>query len=111
MPVPLLTSIDCTDQVHLVIGDNGIAAKRVNRSLEAGATCILISPIALENLHFELRELIKTLKLEFQCKEFYEEALTTLGREQVNHVVDMVFVTLSPLDERGTCKNDQIANI
>ena len=109
--VPLLTSVDCTDVVHLVIGDNGIAAKRVNRSLEAGATCILMSPAAFGDLHIELRDLIKSGKLEFQCKEFYDDALTCLGREEINNVVDMVFVTLSPLDERGISQQlDQQTN-
>ena len=80
--MPLLTSVDCTQHVHLIVGDNGIAAKRATRSLEAGAMCIVISPTEVDELPFDLKGL--------------------LGREEVDRVVDMVFVTLSPVDKKGT---------
>ena len=101
MPVPLLTSVDCTNQVHLVIGDNGIAAKRVTRSLEAGALCVLISPLNAEELHFDLKNLVQRNLVKHVQQEFQEKDLQTHGREEVDHVVDVVFVTLSPVDNRG----------
>ena len=102
MPVPLLTSVDCTQHVHLIIGDNGIAAKRAMRSLEAGATCILVSPTKFEELPFDLTSLVEKERIRYIQREFEESDLTSLGREEVDRVVDMVFVTLSPLDKKGT---------
>lgn len=101
MPVPLLTSVDCTNQVHLVIGDNGIASKRVTRSLEAGAACVLISPLNISELHFELKNLVEKRSVKHIQREFQEGDLRTLGRAEVDNVVDMVFITLSPLDKRS----------
>jgi uroporphyrin-III C-methyltransferase len=102
MPVPLLTSVDCTSQIHLIIGDNGIAAKRVVRSLEAGASCILISPVEKEELHFDLKEFTERNRIKYVPRDFREEDLRTFGREEVDGIVDMVFVTLSPLDKHGS---------
>jgi len=102
MPVPLLTSVDCTSQIHLIIGNNGIAAKRVARSLEAGASCILISPVEKEELHFDLKEFIEKNRIEHVPRDFREEDLRTFGREEVDGIVDIVFVTLSPLHKHGS---------
>jgi uroporphyrin-III C-methyltransferase len=102
MSVPLLTSVDCTGHVHLVVGDNGIAAKRVARSLEAGAVCTLLSPTLPEELHFDLQRFIENKKLLHVPRDFEEDDLKTLGRPEVEQVVDMVFVTLSPTDKRGS---------
>jgi uroporphyrin-III C-methyltransferase len=102
MPVPLLTSVDCSQQVHLIVGDNGIAAKRVTRSLEAGATCVLITPTDVERLHFDLKNLIERKAMTHARREFQEDDLMTFGRKEVDGVVDMVFVTLSPQDDKGT---------
>ena len=99
--MPLLTSVDCTSQVHLIVGDNGIASKRVARSLEAGAQCILISPLGIDELHFELKILIERNDLKHIQRDFEGEDLRTHGRAEVDNIVDMVFVTLSPLDKRG----------
>ena len=101
MPVPLLTSADCTHHVHLIVGDNGIAAKRATRSLEAGATCFLLSPKNVQELDFNLKDLIENAKITHVPRQFQEEDLKTFGRMEVDCVVDMVFVTLSPLDKQG----------
>src|SRR5947207_1414661 len=101
MPVPLLTSADCTHHVHLVIRDNGIAAKRAARSLDAGATCILLSPNDIEEIHFDLKNLIDQGRIKHIQREFQEKDLKTFGHTEVDGIVDMVFVTLSPLDKRG----------
>jgi uroporphyrin-III C-methyltransferase len=102
MSVPLLTSVDCTEHVHLVIGDNSIAAKRVARSLEAGALCILVSPNLPEELHFDLQRFTENKTVSHIQRDFEAKDLKTLGRPEVDRVVDMVFVTLSPTDKRGS---------
>jgi uroporphyrin-III C-methyltransferase len=101
MSVPLLTSVDCTGHVHLIIGHNGIAAKRVARSLEAGALCILVSPTLPEELHFDLQRFIENKALSHIQRDFEGQDLKTFGRPEVDRVVDMVFVTLSPTDKTG----------
>ena len=101
MPVPLLTSVDCTQHVHLLIGDNGIAVKRATGSYEGGATCILLSPNDIDELHFDLKNLIEKGRINHVQWEFQEDDLKTFGRMEVDGIVDMVFVTLSPLDKRG----------
>ena len=101
MSVPLLTSIDCTHHVHLIIGDNNIAAKRVTRSLEAGASCVLITPTIAEELHFDLKIAVEKGEVKYVQREFEEGDLRVFGREEVDGVVDMVFITLSPLDKRS----------
>lgn len=108
MAVPLLASVDCTRHVHLIIGDNGIAAKRATRSLEAGATCTLVSPTKVEELPFDLRALVEKESIRHVQREFEETDLTSLGREDVDRVVDMVFVTLSPLDKTGTISEARV---
>lgn len=100
--MPLLTSVDCTQHVHLIVGDNGIAAKRATRSLEAGATCIVISPTEVDELPFDLKGLVEKQRIRYLQRDFDEADLTSLGREEVDRVVDMVFVTLSPVDKKGT---------
>jgi siroheme synthase (precorrin-2 oxidase/ferrochelatase) len=101
MPIPLLTSVDCTHHVHLIIGDNGIAAKRVTRSIEAGADCVLITPTTSEELHFDLRATVDNGIMEHVQREFEEGDLRRFGRTEVDGIIDMVFVTLSPLDKTG----------
>jgi uroporphyrin-III C-methyltransferase len=101
MSVPLLTSVDCTSHVHLIIGDSSIAAKRVSRSVEAGASCVLITSTVPGDLHFDLRDAVEGGMVKYVQREFEEDDLKTFGREEVDGVVDMVFVTLSPLDKRG----------
>jgi len=101
MPVPLLTSVDCTNQIHLIIGDNGIAAKRIVRSLDAGASCILMSPIEKDELHIDLKDFVERNRIKHVQRDFREEDLRRFGREEVDWIVDMVFVTLSPLDKEG----------
>jgi len=113
-PIPLLTSVNSLGHVHLVVGDNnGIAAKRARKSLESGASCILFSPTDVEQLHFELRALIDDKRIVHVQREFEENDLCVFGRQEVDRVVDMVFVTLPPHDIRTTwiaslCKRRRI---
>lgn len=92
-PVPLMTAWNTESQIHLIIGANPLAAARCTKSLEAGATPILIAP-EIADLHFTLSEYISKGSVQWLLREFQDSDLTSLGREEVDRVVDMVFVTL-----------------
>ncbi|KAF2839099.1 hypothetical protein M501DRAFT_1011033 [Patellaria atrata CBS 101060] len=93
MAPALLTAVDSSSHVHLIIGSNPLAGARCSRSLGVGARAILLAPEdAL--LHYGLTKRIDTGEVEWLKREFRDEDLTTLGREEINHVVDAVFVTL-----------------
>lgn len=89
----LLTAVNCTVQVHLVVGSNLLAGARCSRSLEVGAKVILIAP-ETEALPQGVRKRVDDGEVQWIRREFCAEDLTTLGREEVDHVVDLVFVTL-----------------
>lgn len=96
-PAPLLTSIDCVGQVHLVVGGNSLAAARIAKALDSGAIVKLISPPRDEEeggLPSTLLKRVQDGQVEWIRREFVKEDLTTLGREEVDRVVDRVFVTL-----------------
>ncbi|KAK4247004.1 tetrapyrrole methylase [Corynascus novoguineensis] len=107
----LLTAQHCTGHVHLILGANPLAAARASSSLAAGAKPILISPLPssspspdhkqqeqeqLPQLHYSLTTLIAAGTLIHLPRAFTPSDLFTLGREDVNRVVDAVFIT-SPL--------------
>ncbi|PLB41826.1 putative siroheme synthase [Aspergillus candidus] len=92
-PAPLLTATNVVSQTHLIIGATPLAAVRVAKSLEAGAHPILIAP-ATDRLQPTLAERIDNGSVRWFQRDFDDSDLTTLGREEVDHVVDMVFVTL-----------------
>ncbi|PNS15959.1 hypothetical protein CAC42_4360 [Sphaceloma murrayae] len=90
----LLTAVDSTNHVHLIIGANPLAGARCNRSLQVGATPRLIAP-SDANLHYGLAKSVEDGKVEWIKRAFQDSDLTTLGREEVDYVVDAVFVTSS----------------
>ncbi|EAU30890.1 conserved hypothetical protein [Aspergillus terreus NIH2624] len=90
---PLLAAINAESQVHLIIGANQLAAARCTKSLEVGAKPIIIAPETAD-VPYALAERIDDGSAQWIRREFRDEDLTTLGREEVDHVVDMVFVTL-----------------
>lgn len=92
-PAPLLTAVYAESQVHLIIGGNPLAAARCAKSLEAGAKPVIIAPDT-GDLHFSLSERIENGSVQWVGREFQDDDLKTLGREEVDHVVDTVFVTL-----------------
>ena len=92
MPAPLLTSLDSEGHIHLIIGLNPLANARCAKSLEAGAKPKVISS-ADNQIHYLLAKRIEDGQVEWLKKDFEEADLTNLGREEVNHVVDAVFVT------------------
>jgi hypothetical protein len=95
MPPALLTAVDSTRHVHLVIGSNPLAGARCTKSLEVGAVVKLIAP-ADATLHYGLMKRIDEKEVEWIKRDFQDEDLEMLGREEVDHVVDAVFVTLGP---------------
>jgi uroporphyrin-III C-methyltransferase len=95
--VSLLTSIDSTGHIHLIIGSNPLAAARCAKSLEVGAKPLLIAPEPAE-LHYALQKRIDNGEVEWLKKPFEDDDVLRLGREEINRVVDVVFVTTGPRD-------------
>ena len=92
MHAPLLTAQDCDGHVHLVIGSGPLAAARCSKSLDVGATPIVVSP-ATSDVHYTLAKKIESNLIRHLGRDFEDRDLTTLGRDEVDHVVDAVFVT------------------
>ena len=93
MPAPLLTAQDATGHVHLVIGSNPLANARCSKSLEVGATVVVLAQSQAE-VHYALQKKVNEGKIDLKCRAFEDSDLTTLGREEVDRVVDSVFVTI-----------------
>lgn len=92
MPTPLLTALDCEGHVHLIIGSNPLASARCAKSIEVGAKPKIIAP-AEADVHYVLAKRIEDEQVEW-IKEGFEDAyLSTLGRDEMENVVDAVFVT------------------
>ncbi|KAG7291914.1 hypothetical protein NEMBOFW57_001939 [Staphylotrichum longicolle] len=97
----LLTAQHCAGHVHLILGANPLAAARASSSLAAGAKPILISPSTAPSssetdptpLHYSLTTLISAGSLTHLPRAFDESDLFTLGRDEVDSVVDAVFIT------------------
>lgn len=88
----LLTAVDSANHVHLIIGSNPLAGARCTRALEVGAVPKLIAP-GNANLHYGIAKRVEEGKVEWIQREFQDSDLTTLGRDEVDHVVDAVFIT------------------
>lgn len=95
MAPALLVAIDSAEHVHLIVGSSPISAARCTRSLEVGARPILIAS-KQDISHHGLHKRIDEGQLVWEDREFQDVDLTTLGREEVDRVVDAVFVTLGP---------------
>lgn len=130
----LLTAQDCREHIHLIIGYNPLAASRVSQSLSVGAKPILIAPVSAPSptesdatptaatvnspqnqergLHHSLANYIASGALTHLDRPFADEDVLTLGRSEVDNVVDAVFVTEhdQPLAERisALCKGKRI---
>lgn len=88
----LLTAQDCVGHIHLVIGSGPLAASRCAKSLEVGARPTLVASEAAD-LHYTLAKAIEDGRIQHVRREFEEQDLSTLGRVEVDHYVDAVFVT------------------
>ncbi|KAK4236101.1 hypothetical protein C8A03DRAFT_45850 [Achaetomium macrosporum] len=103
----LLTAQHCSGHVHLILGANPLAAARASSSLSAGAKPILIAPLPssqsqppesatdTQPLHYSLSALVTAGSLTHLARPFTDADLFTLGREEVDRVVDAVFITSS----------------
>ncbi|WAO85653.1 Precorrin-2 dehydrogenase [Fusarium falciforme] len=111
-PTSLLAALNCRDNIHVVIGTNPLAATRCGQSLNAGARPILIAPEGAE-LHYALQKRIDEGLVQWHKKAFEDTDLLRLGREEVDGVVDAVFVTSGPRDSSSLhiaalCKRNRI---
>jgi len=97
MPPALLTAVDSTSHVHLIIGSNPLASARCSRTIEVGAIPKLIAP-EQSQLHYGIVKRVEEGQVNWIKREFKDEDLTTLGRQDVGYVVDAVFVTLGSHD-------------
>lgn len=98
MAPTLLTSTDCTGQVHLIIGSGPLASARCTRSLEVGARPILLAPSSAE-FHYGVQKRIDAKGVEWVAREYATistDEISTLGRAEWNGFADAVFVTISP---------------
>ena len=102
VPTSLLAGLHCRGNIHLVIGTNPLAATRCTQSLHAGAHPVLIAPASSE-LHYSLQSKVDEGLVKWERKEFEDGDLLRLGREEVEYVVDAVFVTAGPRDPLSLC--------
>lgn len=90
----LLASLSCANEQHAIIGGTApIAAIRAKAIVSAGAFPILIE--SSDELPKTLQGLIEEGKVKHVKEEYSKELLLSLGRAEVDNVVDKVFVTLS----------------
>ncbi|RDW77648.1 uroporphyrin-III C-methyltransferase [Coleophoma cylindrospora] len=111
-PTSLLTAVDSTSHVHLVVGSNPLAAARCAKSLEVGANPILIAPSTAE-IHYALQKRVDSGEVKWLQKDFQDDDVLNLGRAEVGNVVDAVFVTVGPREALGThisqlCRRNRI---
>lgn len=101
----LLTAHDARGHVHLVVGRNPLAAARCRQSLEVGAVPVLIASRTtsddksgdaenwLPGLHHALQRQVESGAVRWIERRFEDSDVLTLGRAEVDGVVDRVFVT------------------
>lgn len=89
----LLTAVDASQHVHLIIGSNPLAGARCTKSIEVGAVPKLIAPEDAY-IHYGLMKRIEDKEVEWIKRDFQEEDLKRLGRDEVDNFVDAAFVTL-----------------
>ncbi|KAI1445682.1 uroporphyrin-III C-methyltransferase [Annulohypoxylon stygium] len=110
--VSMLTATDARSHIHLIVGSNPLAAARCGQSLSAGASPILLVPETAE-LHYALQKRIDDGEVKWIKEAFRDEHLFTLGREEIDRVVDAVFVTSGPREPLSAhistlCKRNRI---
>ncbi|KAF4124443.1 uroporphyrin-III C-methyltransferase [Geosmithia morbida] len=108
----LLAGIQCRDNIHLIIGTNPLASSRCAQSLAAGAHPVIVAPADAE-LHYALQRRVDDGEVKWEKKSFDDDDLFRLGRNEVDHVVDAVFVTSGSRDVQSQhisqlCKRNRI---
>jgi uroporphyrin-III C-methyltransferase len=101
MASALLTAVDCSNQIHLVVGSNPLASSRCSKSIQVGAQVLLIAP-ETSSLHYSLQKRVEDGEVKWIKSSFNDQHLTTLGRQEFDNVVDAVFVTLPAKDPLRT---------
>jgi uroporphyrin-III C-methyltransferase len=97
MAPALLTAVNSTDHIHLIIGSNALAGARCSRSIEVGARPKLVAqPTA--SIHYGITKRIEEGQVEWIKRSFQDSDLTGVGRGEVDGVVDAVFITLGAKD-------------
>lgn len=87
----LLTAVDSTSHIHLIVGSSSLASSRATKSSEVGAQPIILAPESAD-VHFGLQRRIDDGAVQWVKKEFEEKDLYTLGRTDNGGWVDAVFV-------------------
>lgn len=100
-PASLLAALNCASATHLIVGSNPLAATRCTQSLSAGARPLVVAPPSAD-VHYGLQKHIDSGAVKWIQREFKDEDLFTLGREEVERVVDAVFVTVGPRSPLST---------
>lgn len=91
----LLTAVDCEKEIHLIIGStSNIAFQRALKSIGSGSNPILIFDGKISS---GIKELIDENKLQWVSKKFELNDLMIYGREDVDFIVDRVFVVQSDI--------------
>ena len=102
MTVPaLLTAIDSSGHVHLIVGSGSLAAARAAKSIEVGASPVVIAQAGSE-VHYTLSKRIEDGTVKLVQKDFEDNDVLKLGRPEVDNVVDAVFVTTGPRSSLST---------
>lgn len=86
----LLTCQNVTGNSVLVVGNSGLTNPRVKNILDHGATPIVITCNEI------IEDSEKVAGVEYLQRRFDPTDLTKLGRDEVENVVDAVFVTVTP---------------
>ncbi len=100
MAISLLTAVNASSHIHLIIGSNPLAAARCAKSIDVGAKPIVIAPDTAD-VHYGLQKRIDSGQVTWLKKSFEEDDLSSLGREEIGGFVDAVFVTTGPRDPLG----------
>ncbi len=104
MTVSLLTAVNSTSHIHLIIGTNPLANARCSKSLEVGAKPIVIAPETSE-IYYGLQKRFDSGEVKWLSRPFEDNDLSSLGREDVEGFVDAVFVTTGSRDAFGMSCN------
>ncbi|RCI11993.1 hypothetical protein L249_0842 [Ophiocordyceps polyrhachis-furcata BCC 54312] len=115
----LLASLSCKDNVHVIIGNDGVAKTRCRQSASAGAHPILVSDLPPDDYDDDGDDGVgevageKSRRRRWKpARDFTPDMLFSLGRHEVNHTVDAVFISL-PRDAKveamaRTCRRNRI---
>lgn len=94
----LLTSNTTAGEIHLLIGYSAVSNTRITSIIESGANPILITDSQPQSFPPNMTQYVTNNRLEVVVDEDFSTKilhyLSTLGRPEVDHIVDRVFVSL-----------------